>query len=73
LSPEQERSTFIAIPRSFRSIGTAIAATAAIALAASHIRPVFLGREPVVQRLVAMSWRDSVALPPGSRPTPSSR
>jgi soluble lytic murein transglycosylase-like protein len=26
------------------------------------VRPVFLGREPVVQRLVAMSWRDSVAI-----------
>ena len=27
-----------------------------------HVRPVFLGREPVVQRLVEMSWQDAAHL-----------
>lgn len=35
---------------------------AAIAVTAMHVRPIYLEREPVVQRLVAMSWRDSAAV-----------
>ena len=34
---------------------------ATIAVSASHVQPIFLGREPVVQRLVAATWRDSAA------------
>ena len=55
-------SDFRQIPRALRSTGIAVLATAAIAVTASHVRPIFLGREPVVQRLVAMSWRDSAAV-----------
>jgi soluble lytic murein transglycosylase-like protein len=64
--PQLEHVTFRifprTLPRAVRSVGTGIAATAAIAVTATHVRPVFLGREPVVQRLVAMSWRDSAAV-----------
>ena len=35
---------------------------ATIATTAMHVRPVFLGRQPVVDRLVTMSWRDSAAV-----------
>jgi soluble lytic murein transglycosylase-like protein len=36
-------------------------AVAAIAVATSTVEPVYVGRQPVVQRLVEQTWRDSVA------------
>jgi soluble lytic murein transglycosylase-like protein len=38
-----------------------ITALAAIVVAASQVKPIYVGQAPVVQRLVAATWRDSAA------------
>lgn len=50
------------LPRCLRQSSFGILAAATIVATATHVRPVFLGRQPVVERLTTMSWRDSAAV-----------
>ena len=51
----------MAKPSLLGQVTLAVTAVAAIVVAASQVKPVFVGSTPVVQRLVTATWRDSAA------------